>query len=159
MLVGDSATVCYYGAGPRLPAHGPRSFLYPTGFGTLGYGLPAGIGAKLARASAPVIVLIGDGGIMFTLAELATAAELGIGLPIVVMDNGGFGEIRDEMVARGDAPTAVSFRSPDFVTLAQSLGCHGTRARRPAELASALERGLSADRPTVIHVIEPAPRA
>jgi thiamine pyrophosphate-dependent acetolactate synthase large subunit-like protein len=156
VLVGDSATVCYYGAGPRLPARCPRGFLYPTGFGTLGYGLPAGIGAKLGRPDDPVVVLIGDGGIMFTLSELATAASLGIALPIVVVDNGGYGEIRDEMAARGDEPVAVSFPSPDFATLARTLGCHGVDARDGDDFTTALDRALHADRPTVIHVSDPA---
>ncbi|HTX11674.1 MAG TPA: 5-guanidino-2-oxopentanoate decarboxylase [Solirubrobacteraceae bacterium] len=154
VLVGDSATVCYYGAAVSLPAAAPGSFLYPTGFGTLGYGLPAGIGAKVGRPDATVIVLIGDGGIMFTLAELAAAAQAGVGLAIVVVDNGGYGEIRAEMEDRGDAPIGVELPAPDFVALAQALGCRGEHVEFPAELAAALEGARSAPEPTLIHTNE-----
>ena len=156
VLAADSAMVCYYGALANLPAYAPGSFLYPTGYGTLGYGLPAAIGAKVARPNAPVIALLGDGGIMFTVAELAAAAQLCLPLPVVVVDNHGYGEIRNEMVDRGDPVHAVDLDSPDFVRLARALGCHGVRADEPSALAGALADGLIADRPTLIHVREPA---
>jgi acetolactate synthase-1/2/3 large subunit len=151
ILVGDSATVCYYGAAVCLPAHAPGRFLYPTGFGTLGYGLPAGIGAKVGRPDATVIVLIGDGGIMFTLAELAAAAQAGVALAIVVVDNGGYEEIRAEMQARGDEPLGVDLPAPDFVAVARALGCAAEHVDDSAELAAALERARSALEPTLIH--------
>jgi thiamine pyrophosphate-dependent acetolactate synthase large subunit-like protein len=151
-LAGDSATICYYGASVRLPAHRPRSFLYPTGFGTLGYGLPAGIGAQIARPDAPVVVLIGDGGVMFTLSELAAAAQLRIPMIVVIADNGGYGEIRSEMIDRGQPTVAVDLPSPDFPALARALGCHGVRADDGDELRSALGAAATADRPTVVHV-------
>ena len=153
-LAGDSAMVCYRGAAVRLPAQRPRSFLYPTGFGTLGYGLPAGIGAKLARPEDPVVVLMGDGGVMFTVAELAAAAQLGLALPVVVVENGGYGEIREEMLRRGDPPVAVELPAPDFAALAEALGCHGERVPDGDgdALEAALRRGLTAGRPTLLHV-------
>ena len=152
VLSGDSTMVCYYGAAVSLPASQPRSFLYPTGYGTLGYGLPAGIGAKLGRPQDPVVVLHGDGGLMFTVAELAAAAQLQLPLPVVVVDNGGYGEIRNEMSERGDAPLGVELPSPDFPGLARALGCHGERIDDGDALSSALTRALAADRPTVLHV-------
>jgi thiamine pyrophosphate-dependent acetolactate synthase large subunit-like protein len=156
VLAGDSAMACYYGAAGRVPAERPRCFLYPTGYGTLGYGLPAGIGAKLARPDDPVVVLIGDGGIMFTVAELAAAAQLGLGLPVLVVDNGGYGEIRAEMITRGDEPVAVDIPSMDFPSLARALGCHGRAVAGAADLADALPEALAADRPTVLHARLPA---
>jgi len=158
ILAGDSTKACYYGVLSNLPAYHPRSLLYPTGLGTLGYGLPAAIGAKLARPDVPVIALHGDGGLMFTVAELITAAELGLPLPVVVVDNGGYGEIRDEMTGRGDPVHAVDLRAPDFPLLARSLGCHGRRTTGPAELAELLAQALAADRPTLIHLPEEAAR-
>lgn len=156
ILAGDSAMVCYYGAVSNLPAYRPSSFLYPTGLGTLGYGLPAAIGAKVARPDARVMALHGDGGIMFSLPELAAAAELGLALPVVVVDNGGYGEIRAEMAARGDVVQAVDFASPDFAAVATSLGCDGVRLPDPAELAPALEKAFHAGRPTLVHLDEPS---
>jgi acetolactate synthase-1/2/3 large subunit len=154
VLVGDSTMACYYGALSNLPAHRPRSFLYPTGLGTLGYGLPAAIGAKLARPEAPVVALHGDGGVMFTVAELAAAAAIGLPLPVVVVDNGGYGEIRAEMRDRDDPVHAVDLPGPDFAALARSLGCHGIRVADAAALAAELPAALAADRPTLIHLPE-----
>jgi thiamine pyrophosphate-dependent acetolactate synthase large subunit-like protein len=152
IVAGDSAMVCYYGALANLPTSRPGSFLYPTGFGTLGYGLPAAIGAKVAEPDAPVLALLGDGGVMFTLGELATAAELAAPLPVVVVDNSGYGEIRNEMIDRGDPVHAVTFRSPDFAAIGRAVGCDGVTLDGPAGLADAVRRALGAHRPTVIHV-------
>lgn len=158
VVAGDSAMVCYYGALANLPLSRPGSFLYPTGFGTLGYGLPAAIGAKIAAPEAPVLALLGDGGIMFTLAELATAADLAVPLPIVVVDNSGYGEIRNEMVDRDDPVHAVTFRSPDFAAIGRAVGCDGVTLDGPSGLTDTLRRALAADRPTVIHLrCDPAP--
>lgn len=154
IVAGDSAMACYYGALSNLPLSRSRSFLYPTGVGTLGFGLPAGIGAKIANPDLPVLVLQGDGGIMFTIAELATAAALRIALPLVIVDNGGYGEIRNEMADRGDTVHAVALGRPDFVGLAKSLGCHGERLTSAEQLTAAIATALESDRPTVLHIDE-----
>jgi acetolactate synthase-1/2/3 large subunit len=152
VLAGDSAMVCYLGAVARLRRYTPGSFLYPTGFGTLGYGLPAAIGAKLAAPDRRVLALLGDGGVMFTLPELAAAAALGIALPVVVVDNGGYGEIRAEMVERGDQPHAVDLPAVDFVAVARGLGCAGVRVEDERALEAALDDAFAAERPTLLHV-------
>jgi thiamine pyrophosphate-dependent acetolactate synthase large subunit-like protein len=159
IVAGDSAMVCYYGALGNLPTNGPGSFLYPTGYGTLGYGLPAAIGAKLGNPDRPVVALLGDGGVMFTVAELATAAALPICLPVVIVDNAGYGEIRNEMVDRKDPVHAVTLPSPDFVALGRALGCLGVEVTDVAELPGALQTALGVDRPTVIHVRHHDPAA
>ena len=128
VLAADQTMVCYYGAVAALPARRPRSFLFPTGYGTLGYALPAAIGAKLGRPDAPVAALAGDGGVLFSVTELAAAAQERLALAVVVVDNGGYGEIRNEMRDRGDAPLGVDFPGVDFAALARSLNCHGIRA-------------------------------
>ena len=129
VIAADNAMVAYNGALGALPAYRPRSFLFPTGYGTLGYAIPAGIGAKVGRPSARVVALSGDGGAMFTIAELAAAAQARLALPVVVFDNGGYGEIRHEMRERGDEPLGVDFDSPDFAALGRALGCHGRAGR------------------------------
>lgn len=154
IVVADNAMVAYFGALGNVPAYHPRSFLFPTGYGTLGYAVPAGIGAKVGRPDARVVALSGDGGLMFTVGELASGAQERVALPVVVVDNGGYGEIRKEMAERGDPPLGVDFDSPDFAALGRSLGCHGVRAQSRSELDDALERAFAADRPTVIHVPE-----
>lgn len=154
IVAADNAMAAYYGALSNLPLHRPHAFLYPTGAGTLGFGLPAGVGAKVAQPDAPVLVLQGDGGIMFTIAELAMAAEARLALPIVIVDNGGYGEIRNEMEDRDEPIHAVGLGRPDFVMLARSLGCHGIHVEDAAELAAAVKDAFHADRPTVIHIHE-----
>lgn len=156
ILSTDNAMACYYGAMANVATHTPASFLFPTGFGTLGYGLPAAIGAKVGNPGRPVVAMLGDGGVMFTVQELATAAVLGIALPVVVVDNDGYGEIRNEMVDRQDPVHAVDFPAPDFAALGRALGCHGVTVDDPADVTAAITAALAADRPTVIHVRMPA---
>ncbi|MGW1892772.1 thiamine pyrophosphate-binding protein [Streptomyces sp. NPDC002004] len=154
VVTSDSAQCCYYGALPHLPI-GPRGrYLHPTGFGTLGYALPAAIGARTACPDRQVLALSGDGGLQFTVQELATAAQLGLPLPVVVFDNGGYGEIRDEMAARGDTPSAVDLPRVDLPALSRAYGGHGSEARSPEALADALARALDTPGPTVITVPE-----
>ena len=154
IVAGDSAMVCYYGALSNLAVSTPRSFLYPTGGGTLGFGLPAGIGAKIAHPDRPVMVVHGDGGLMFSLPELATAARLRLPLPIVVVDNGGFGEIRNEMADRAEHVHAVALGTPDLVAVARGLGCRAEHVSHPDDIAAHLDAAFAADRPTLLHVWE-----
>ncbi|MFE2637904.1 5-guanidino-2-oxopentanoate decarboxylase [Streptomyces scopuliridis] len=154
ILTSDSAQCCYYGALPHLPLGPEGRYLHPTGFGTLGYALPAAIGAKTAAPGREVVALSGDGGFQFSVQELATAVQERLTLPVVVFDNGGYGEIREEMTARGDTPTAVGLSPVDLPALARAYGGRGERADTPAALADALTRALAAPVPTVITVPE-----
>ncbi|MCX4595956.1 5-guanidino-2-oxopentanoate decarboxylase [Streptomyces sp. NBC_01549] len=154
VLTSDSAQCCYYGALPHLPLGPAGRYLHPTGFGTLGYALPAAIGAKVACPERQVVALSGDGGLQFTVQELATAAQLRLPLPVVVFDNGGYGEIRDEMAARGDRPTEVDLAPVDLPALARAYGGQGTRVCHPDELALALTEALRTPGPTLIAVPE-----
>jgi acetolactate synthase-1/2/3 large subunit len=152
VLVNDSAMACYYGAAHYLPVAHSRRFLYPTGGATLGYALPAAIGAKLARPEARVAALIGDGGLLFTVAELATAAAEGLPLPIVVHDNGGYGEIKREMLEEGIPPLAVDLPGYDVDALARTFGIAAARAERPDELPALLHAAFEREGPTLIAV-------
>jgi thiamine pyrophosphate-dependent acetolactate synthase large subunit-like protein len=154
IVAADNAMVAYFGALEMLPAYHPRSFLFPTGFGTLGFAVPAAIGAKVGRPGARVLALSGDGGLMFTVSELAAAAQARLAIPVVVVDNSGYGEIRREMAERGDPALGVDFDSPDFAALGRAMGCHGVFADSRAALDHALRSAFEADRPTVIHVPE-----
>lgn len=157
IVAGDSAQVTYYGTVHFWPLSHPRQLLYPTGYATLGYGLPAAIGAKLAHPDSPVLALVGDGGFVFTMQELLTAAELKLGLPIVVMNNGGYAQIREQMIDGGITPLAVDLFEPDFVLLAEACGAKGVRITLNAEgiarLAEELQGSLARDRPTLIEIV------
>jgi thiamine pyrophosphate-dependent acetolactate synthase large subunit-like protein len=154
VVTADNAMVAYNGLLGSLRLGAGSRFLFPAGFGTLGYALPAAIGAKLARPDRRVVAVHGDGGIMFTLPELATAAELGLSLPIVVSLNRGYGEIRREMVERGITPMAVDLGAPDLPAAARALGGHGKALSGPDELVGALDTAFERSGPTVITVPE-----
>ncbi len=143
--VGDScATV--YAANHLLSQPAPRRYFNAsTGYGTLGYGLPAAMGATLGRPDLPVIALVGDGGIMFTLSELACAVEEQLPVVIVLWHNQGYEEIRRFMDNAGVTRLGVDIQAPDFQLLARGFGCAAVAIDSPSELATAIsERDASA---------------
>ena len=146
---GDACQLVYTGAF-AMPMRAPRRWFYPAGYCALGNALPNAIGAKLARPEAPVAVLAGDGGYMFTMPELLTAAELKLPLPVVIWENGGLKQIQDDMDGRDIARVGVEGINPDFVGLAEACHCRGVDATDLAALQSAFVDALDADRPTVI---------
>jgi acetolactate synthase-1/2/3 large subunit len=138
IVVGDSTQPVYGGNLTYEPA-GPRAYFNSsTGYGTLGYGLPAAFGAKLARPDRPVVSLIGDGGIQFTIGELATAVELSLLVPILIWNNQGYGEIKQYMVDRDIPQIGVDIYTPDFQTIAKGFGCNALKAESIAHLKDAL---------------------
>lgn len=152
ILAGDS-TEPVYALNQCFEAPRPRSYFNSsTGYGTLGYGLPAGIGAKLAAPQRPVVVLIGDGGLQFTIAELASAVEAEIPLIVLLWNNDGYGEIKTYMVDRQIKPIGVDIFTPDFLTIAKGFGCGATRPGSVDELVTALRQAATGKAPTVIEI-------
>ena len=127
-MAGDSSQVTYYGTVHYWPFTPANRLLYPTGYATLGYGLPAAIGAKIAAPERPVVALFGDGAAMFSIQELITATEQRLPIPVVIVDNGGYAEIREQMVDRGIEPQAVDLYRPDIAALATAIGAIGVVA-------------------------------
>ena len=156
IVVGDSTQPVYGGNLTYEPA-GPRAYFNSsTGYGTLGYGLPAAFGAKLARPDRPVVSLIGDGGIQFTIGELATAVELSLPVPILIWNNQGYGEIKQYMVDRDIPQIGVDIYTPDFQAIARGFGCNAMMAESLAHLKDSLREAVEADRPTVIEIEDAA---
>ncbi|MEX3964111.1 5-guanidino-2-oxopentanoate decarboxylase [Paraburkholderia sp. EG286B] len=154
IIAGDSTSPVYAGNFVH-DAPQPRSwFNSSTGYGTLGYGLPAAIGAKLAAPDRPVVCLIGDGGLQFTLPELASAVEARVPVVVLLWNNYGYGEIRRYMTARDIVPVGVDIHTPDFLALARGFGCVAARVDTPDALAAELQQAVSRDIPTVIEVNE-----
>jgi acetolactate synthase-1/2/3 large subunit len=152
ILAGDS-TEPVYALNQSFEAPLPRSYFNSsTGYGTLGYGLPAGIGAKLAAPDRPVVVLIGDGGLQFTIAELASAVEADVPLIVLLWNNDGYGEIKTYMLERKIAPIGVDIFTPDFQTIARGFGCVAVRPESDAALTSALHAAAAERRPTFIEL-------
>jgi acetolactate synthase-1/2/3 large subunit len=152
-LVGDSTRPTYYAAW-QLECSRPRSYFHSvTGFGTLGYALPAAFGAALAYEH-PVIALLGDGGIQFTLPELTTGAELGLPVAVIVWHNDGYREIENSMQARNIPIDSTRIIAPGFEDAARAHHAAYARADTLAALQSAIAAAHGADRPTLIEVHE-----
>ena len=140
-----------------LDRYEPRSFIYPWGFCTLGFGLPAGIGAQLARPDRPVVVLSGDGGFLFNVQELAVAVQFDIPLVVLVFNNNSYGILKPQQTSRFGHAHAVDLVNPDFVRLAESFGAVGIRAASWQQLSTSLGEAIQSARPTVIDVPLPIP--
>jgi len=130
-----------------------RSWLHPTGYGTLGYGLPAGIGGKFGAPQRPGLVLVGDGGFLYTVQELATAVEeLDSPLVVVLWNNDALGQIRDDMLSLDIEPVGVLPRNPDFALLARAFGCTVHVPQNLDELERDLRRGFAHPGVTLIEL-------
>jgi 5-guanidino-2-oxopentanoate decarboxylase len=147
----DMTQIAYLG-NYAFAVDGPGQWFHPSGYGTLGFALPAALGAKLAAPARAVVALAGDFGVQFTLNELMTAVEVGQSLPLLVWNNGALGQIRDDMIAAGIPPTAVVARNPDFVALAKACGARAAHAAGAAALTEALRTALHAAGPTLIEI-------
>jgi acetolactate synthase-1/2/3 large subunit len=140
----------YTGAFPVL---GPRTYISEGFQGTLGFGFPTALGVKVANRNKPVVSVTGDGGFMFGVQELATAAQYGIALVTIVFNNGSFANVlRDQQLQFGGRTIGSRLENPDFVRLADSFGVAARRVAEPRELERALEVELAAARPALIEV-------
>ena len=130
----------WYGGYGRVA--GPRRLQYPIGWGTLGYALPAAIGAACAR-DRPVLAVCGDGGFMYAVGELAVLREQDLPVTVLVVDDGGYGMLRYDQDRAGDAHRGVDLFRPDFAALAsRSASPPITSRRRPRDSGRA-HRSLS----------------
>ena len=137
-----------------MPAYRPRTWFYPAGYGTLGCALPDAIGAKIALPKRDVVALVGDGGFMFTVQELATAVEEGLTIPIILWNNHSYAMIRDGMRKRGFPEIGVNPRNPDFIKLADAFGCPGILVDSASVFDAALRDAMEYKGPTIIMVME-----
>lgn len=157
ILVGDSTQPVYSG-NLTLDMDQPRRwFNASTGYGTLGYALPAAMGAWLGSAAqiaerAPSVCLIGDGGMQFTLPELASAVEAQVPLIVLLWNNQGYEEIKKYMVNRAIEPVGVDIHTPDFIGVARALGADAEHVADVAQLQAALGRAVERKGPTLIQV-------
>ncbi|ESP90193.1 thiamine pyrophosphate-binding protein [Candidatus Halobonum tyrrellensis] len=134
-------------------AYAPDRFVAAGSWAGMGVGLPAAVGAKLARPDAPVVCLSGDGGLLMCIHELNTAADRDLDVTLVVCTNADYGIISNAP-ERGDRRDDRRFdwESPDFVTVAEGFGWTATRADTPAEAADAVADALDAEGPTLVDV-------
>ncbi|MFY1664778.1 5-guanidino-2-oxopentanoate decarboxylase [Pseudomonas sp. Pseu.R1] len=156
VIVGDSTQPVYTG-NLTLDLDKPRRwFNSSTGYGTLGYALPAAVGAWLGSQDSgernPVACLIGDGGLQFTLSELASAVEARTPIIVLLWNNQGYEEIKKYMVNRAIEPVGVDIYTPDFIGVAKALGCAAEAVSGVEQLKAALSAASDRQGPSVIEI-------
>ena len=158
IVVNDQTGLTYW-MEHRFPVYAPRTFLYPTGSAVLGYAVPAAIGAKLARPERAVVAVAGDGGFMFSVAELATAVKYRLPIVFLVVNDDRYGAIKYLQTRMYEGRWGeTDLTNPDFPALARAFGAHGERLPGVGALPAAVGRALTADRPTLLELrmtIEP----
>jgi len=145
-------TVLSYAACRQFPVYSPRSFLFPRGFGTLGFALPAALGAKVAHPRRAVLAVCGDGGFMFTCQELATAAHYRLPICVLLVNSNGYHVVKRNQLRRFGRSIDVDLTNPDFGKLADSFGVSYARVKDPEELLPALRSALQSDIPTLVEI-------
>jgi acetolactate synthase-1/2/3 large subunit len=142
-------TILGYWAAAHFVAYEPRRFLYPLGSGTLGFAWPAALGAKAALRGTPVLAVCGDGGFMYGISELASARQHGLAVRLLIVDDGGYGILREYQRDAFEANHGVDLAQPDFVSLSAAFGVP-VRATSADRLAADLEWAFAVDGPSVL---------
>ncbi len=134
-----------------------RTFLSSGGLGTMGYGFPAAIGAKIGRPEAQVVCIAGDGSLQMNIQEMATALGNGVAVKVLVIDNNALGMVHQwQRLFYHERYSCTEFTAnPDFVKLAEAYGWHAERISHPDEVDAALDRMLAATGPYLLDVVIP----
>lgn len=147
----DPTTIAFW-ARSGWTADRPRTWFVPSGFGTLGYALPASIGAKVARPDSPSVAIIGDAGVMFTIQDLMTAVQENISSIVVVFNDEGYGVERRHQDHLYGRRSGVDVRPPDFIALAEAFGANAARINDLSKIGPTVSAALDNDGPTLIEI-------
>ncbi len=142
-------TILGYWAAPHLRLGADQRFLYPLGSGTLGYAWPAALGASIAHPNRTTLAVVGDGGLQYALAELGTAAQHRLGAKLLVVDDGGYGILREYQRDAYGETTAVDLPGIDLVAIAEGFGVP-VRAATPDDLGTQLDWALAQRGPAAV---------
>jgi acetolactate synthase-1/2/3 large subunit len=148
VLVADMCVAGYWYGGFGRVAR-PRGLAYPVGWGTLGFGFPASLGAALSGR--PTVAVVGDGGFLFGCGDLATAAQERLPVTVVLVDDGGYGMLRYDFVKDGESPVGTELEPPDFVALAHAFRVPA-REVTVQELTAAVRDGVASRSPNLLVV-------
>lgn len=152
ILVCDASFASGWG-GMYYEARGDRRAIFPRGMGGLGWALPAAIGAQVARPASKVVVLAGDGAMTYSLGELATLAQQGMNITVVVLNNSAMGWIKWEQAVFWEGKfVSTDLSDVNFAMVAQGLGLGGVNVTEPSDLRDALSLALRADQPVLVDV-------
>jgi acetolactate synthase-1/2/3 large subunit len=152
IIVGDSTQAVYAG---NYYCDAPRArswFNAATGYGALGFAPPAAVGAAIAEPDAPVVCLVGDGGLQFSLSEIGSAADANARVIFLVWNNDGYQEIENYMVEAGITPEGVKPSAPDFLAIGTAYGLPSERLADVRDLPAALERAAGRSGPSLIEI-------
>ncbi len=150
-IVSDMTQIAYT-AVDYLPMARPNQWLHPTGYGTLGYALPAAIGAVLADESRPALVIVGDAGLQYTMQEMTLAAELDLNLVVLLWNNEALLQIFDDMQNANIKPIGVTQKNPDFIALAHACGWQAKPVAGLRTLGSDLEKAFVQPGPVLLQL-------
>ncbi len=142
-------TILGYWAAAHFEVYEPRRFLYPLGSGTLGFAFPAALGAKAALRGAPVLAVCGDGGFMYGISELASARQHGLAVRLLIVDDGGYGILREYQRDSFEANHGVDLAQPDFAALTSAFGVP-VRTTSADRLGTDMEWAFAVDGPSVL---------
>jgi thiamine pyrophosphate-dependent acetolactate synthase large subunit-like protein len=151
LVFNDPTTIAFW-ARSHWRTDRPRTWFVPSGFGTLGFALPAAIGARLARPDTPSVAIIGDAGIMFTIQDLMTAVQENVPVIVVVFNDEGYGVERRHQDHLYGRRSGVDVMPPDFVALARAFGARGILVDDQSRVGEAVASVLDVDGPTLIEV-------
>ncbi|MDP2859753.1 MAG: thiamine pyrophosphate-binding protein [Bacillota bacterium] len=151
-IVVNDVTVCAYWGSFLFQVLAPRTYLYPAGFVTLGFGLPAAIGAKVAHPDRPVLAICGDGGFLYTASELATAVQHETNIVVLLVNDNQFGILEPQQRERFGRTSMIDLRNPDFVALARAFGAHAVRLDSPTDVKAAIRDALARKQPTLLEL-------
>ena len=147
-------------AGSAFATLRPRTVISSSYMGTLGYGFPTALGVKVGNPNTPVLALVGDGGLMYAIGELATAVHYGINLVTVIFNNHRYGASNDDQRGRFKGNViGTELHNPDFVALAQSFGAKGIKVTDLGQFPKAMEEAVASNSPVFIDVDGDAAKA
>jgi acetolactate synthase-1/2/3 large subunit len=153
----DGLVTCDVGAhkllmGQFWRAYQPGTFFMSNGLSGMGFGIPAAVGAQLAYPDRPVLAVVGDGGMLMMLHDLALIRRLNLPIIIVVFSDSSLSLIRVSQERRGLPNCGVDFPAPDFAAIAQAFGIHARRTESLAAVRTEVERALAGRFPVVLDV-------
>jgi thiamine pyrophosphate-dependent acetolactate synthase large subunit-like protein len=154
VFASDGTATQFWLTEPSFPIRRPRGFLVPEVSQTMGFSLGAAIGARLGTEKGPVVCITGDGSLMMTISEFATAVDIQAPLIVVVFDDAHYNALRIYQDGLYDGRLiGVKLNNPDFVALAQAMGAEAVRVEQPGDLAPALRWALGNSGVTLVDVV------
>jgi acetolactate synthase-1/2/3 large subunit len=151
-IIVNDITICAYWGSLLFSIREPRTYLYPAGFVTLGFGLPAAIGARVACPDRTVLAICGDGGFLYTATELATAVHHGVNVVVLLVNDNRFGILEPQQLNKYGRTSMIDLTNPDFVAFARSFGAYACAVDDMRDVGTAIRAAIAANRPAVVEL-------